>query len=310
MTCESATAPINIVSSQANECKGKCDYSYFYQNTSGSVKNYNQEYILINLQDDSITTFNSKSYQLEEIRLYSPSLHLYGGEKSQGELMIIHKNVNGPDKLIVSIPIILGGNLSQSSNDLKQIIDIVSESENNQTSQLTGMTINLNNFIPKTVYYFYKGTLPFSCGSSVLVNYVVFSKNIRNSPINLQQETLTKINKLIEEQSIDIKPKPNNFGLSKNPPQLSGSSSGGDIYIDCQPVGEDGEILINTSKNSIMGNALSQFKSSDFKVVWIVLISIIILLTIGAFRNSIMNFFGSIFDMIFSYKQKGGNKYR
>ena len=101
MTCESATAPINIIDASTKDCKGKCDYSFFYQNTSGYVKNYNNQYLLVNIQDNTISTFNSKSYQIEEIRIYSPSLHTYGGTKADGEFLIIHKNINGPDKLIV-----------------------------------------------------------------------------------------------------------------------------------------------------------------------------------------------------------------
>ena len=178
MTCESATAPINIIDASAKDCKGKCDYAFFYQNTSGYVKNYNKQYLLLSIQDNTLSTFNSNSYQIEEIRIYSPSLHTYGGTKADGEFLIIHKNINGPDKLIVSIPLIKGGNITQPSTDIKNIINIAAQSGVNQSSELNGMTINLNNYIPKTNYYFYKGTLPYSCGSGVLVNYVVFSKNI------------------------------------------------------------------------------------------------------------------------------------
>ena len=156
MTCESATAPINIIDASAKDCKGKCDYSFFYQNTSGSVKNYNKEYLLVSIQDNTISTFNSKSYQIEEIRIYSPSLHTYGGTKADGEFLIIHKNINGPDKLIVSIPLIKSGNITQSSNDIKNMINIAAQSGLNQSSELNGMTINLNDYIPKTIYYFYE----------------------------------------------------------------------------------------------------------------------------------------------------------
>jgi len=263
MTCESATAPINIIDASAKDCKGKCDYSFFYQNTSGYVKNYNNQYLLVNIQDNTISTFNSKSYQIEEIRIYSPSLHTYGGTKADGEFLIIHKNINGPDKLIVSIPLIKGGNITQSSNDIKNMINIAAQSGVNQSSELNGMTINLNDYIPRTIYYFYRGTLPYSCGSGVLVNYVVFSKNIRNSPINIPEDILKKLNNIIKKQNVEIKPTPDEFGKSKGPPSMSGSSSGtssgGDIYIDCQPVGEEGELLVNTPKTSIFGDSLQNF---------------------------------------------------
>ena len=308
MTCESATAPINIVDSSAKDCKGKCDFSYFYQNTNGHIKNYNNEYLLLNIEDNTISTFNNNSYQIEEIRIYSPSLHVYGGNKADAEFLIIHKNINGPDKLIVSIPIIKGGNVTQSSTDIKNMISIASQSGLNQASQLNGVTINLNNYIPKTNYYFYRGTLPYSCGSSIMVNYVVFSKNIKNSSINIPESVLNKLNKLIKAQKVEIKPTPEEFGKSRGPPSMTGSSSEGDIYIDCQPVGEEGELLVNTPKTSIFGDVINNFDSEKHKWLFPVLIGILILFILIAFKNSIMNFFGSIFDYIFSYKkqQTGG----
>lgn len=309
MTCESATSPINIIDASAKDCKGKCDYSFFYQNTSGYVKNYNKEYLLVNIQDNTLSTFNSNSYQFEEIRIYSPSLHTYGGTKADGEFLIIHKNINGPDKLIVSIPLIKGGNITQSSNDIKNMINIAAQSGVNQSSELNGMTINLNDYIPKTNYYFYRGTLPYSCGSGVLVNYVVFSKNIRNSSINIPEGILNKLNNIIENQIVEIKPTPDEFGKSKGPPSLNGASSGGDIYIDCQPVGEDGELLVNTSKSSMFGDTIQQFDPNKYKWLGSVLIVVLIIMILLAFKNSIMNFFSSIFDFVFSYKkqQTGGN---
>jgi carbonic anhydrase len=309
MTCESATAPINIIDASAKDCKGKCDYSFFYQNTSGYVKNYNNQYLLVNIQDNTISTFNSKSYQIEEIRIYSPSLHTYGGTKADGEFLIIHKNINGPDKLIVSIPLIKGGNITQSSNDIKNMINIAAQSGVNQSSELNGMTINLNDYIPRTIYYFYRGTLPYSCGSGVLVNYVVFSKNIRNSPINIPEDILKKLNNIIKKQNVEIKPTPDEFGKSKGPPSMSGASSGGDIYIDCQPVGEEGELLVNTPKTSIFGDSLQNFNPEKYKWLGTVALVILFIMIVLAFKNSIMNFFSSIFDFIFSYKKKqtGGN---
>ena len=309
MTCESATAPINIVDVSAKDCEGKCDYSYFYQNTSGYIKNYNNEYLLLNIQDNTITTFNNKSYQIEEIRIYSPSLHIYGGTKADGEFLIIHKNINGPDKLIVSIPLIKGGNITQSSNDIKNMINIAAQSDVNQTSELSGMTINLNDYIPKTIYYFYKGTLPYSCGTGILVNYVVFSKNIRNGQINIPEDILDKLNNIIKAQNVEIKPKPNEFGKSKGPPSMSGKSSiGGDIYIDCQPVGEDGELLVNTPKTSIFGDNLNKFEPKKYKWLIPASIALLLIMIVVAFKKSIMSFFSYLFDTIFSYKKHiGGN---
>jgi len=307
MTCESATAPINIIDASAKDCKGKCDYSFFYENTSGYVKNYNNEYLLVNIQDNTLSTFNSKSYQIEEIRIYSPSLHSYGGTKADGEFLIIHKNINGPDKFIVSIPLIKGGNITQSSNDIKNIINIAAQSGVNQSSELYGMTINLNDYIPRTIYYFYKGTLPFSCGTGVLVNYVVYSKNIRDSSINIPEDILNKLNNIINKQSVEIKPTPDEFGKSKDPPSNS-VGGGGDIYIDCQPVGESGEILVNTPKTSIFGDTLKNLDPNKHKNVGIVALVILFIMILLAFKNIVANFLGGSLVYVFSHKkQLGGN---
>ena len=189
------------------------------------------------------------------------------------------------------------------------MINIAAQSGINQSSELNGMTINLNDYIPKTNYYFYRGTLPYSCGSSVLVNYVVFSKNTRNSPINIPEDILNKLNNIIQKQNVEIKPTPDEFGKSKGPPSMSGASSGGDIYIDCQPVGEDGELLINTPKTSMFGDTLQKFDPNKYKWLGSILVGVLIIMILLAFKNTIMNFFSAIFDFIFSYKkqQKGGN---
>ena len=302
MTCESTTAPINIIDFSAKDCKGKCDYSYFYQNSSGYVKNYNNEYLLLNIQDNTLSTFNSNSYQIEEIRIYSPSLHIYGGTKADGEVLIIHKNINGPDKFLVSIPLMKGGNITNASNDIKNIINIASQSNVNEANELNGMNINFNNYIPKTNYYFYTGTLPYSCGSGTLVNYVVFSKNIKNTSINIPEDSLTKLKNMITEQNVEIKPTPEEFGKSKGPPIMHGMSSSGDIYIDCQPVGEDGELLVNTSKYSVFGDTLHKLDPNKYKWIGSFFIAIILLIVIVTFKNYIISFFGSIFDYIFLYK--------
>ena len=90
---------------------------------------------------------------------------------------------------------------------------------------------------------------------------------------------------------------------------MNGASSGGDIYIDCQPVGEDGELLVNTPKSSIFGDTLQKFDPNKYKWLGTTAFIILFVIIVLAFKNTIMNFFSSIFDFIFSYKkqQTGGN---
>jgi membrane-associated HD superfamily phosphohydrolase len=96
---------------------------------------------------------------------------------------------------------------------------------------------SLNNFLPnKKGYFSYTGTLPYgTCNGSY--SYVVY--NIDDA-LNINLEILEKLNKIISKTTPSIKD--NNFFYNKNGANSKGQDD--NIYIDCQPVNEEGQLLV------------------------------------------------------------------
>ena len=243
MSCSDATAPIDITNNPTGTCDLKCKYSFKYKNTSSKLTN--KSYYLSLTHDQFFpapVTFNSDSYQVSEIRIYSPSLHSYSGSKADGEIIIMHTGTQG--SLLVCIPLVKGGSsTSKSSLDLENIISNAKKftRKANQETPLQ-KSFNLNTFVPTgKPFYSYKATLPFvPCNGEY--NYVVFSKN-DNAYVTISADQLETLKSVISSHSMEIK---TGTKFYVNSTGANTSAAGGkqeDIYIDCQPVTEDGEII-------------------------------------------------------------------
>ena len=84
MSCPNATAPIDIsLSKITGKCDYKCSYSFNYNNSSCVATN-RREYLKLSYDKSSSppVLYNSSGYDVEEIRLYIPSLHSYSGTKT------------------------------------------------------------------------------------------------------------------------------------------------------------------------------------------------------------------------------------
>ena len=91
MSCPSATAPIDIsMSAITGKCDLKCSYSFNYNNSSCIATNRG-DYISLSYDKSSKppVTYNTTNYDVQEVRIYIPSLHSYSGSKSDGELIIV-----------------------------------------------------------------------------------------------------------------------------------------------------------------------------------------------------------------------------
>lgn len=108
---------------------------------------------------------------------------------------------------------------------------------------------NLDNFIPNRVPYFsYTGSLPYSpCNGTYA--YVVFDLT---HGLNISDSIKYKLKNLIEMSSVDSVNGTNYLFFNKDGAN-SRENNRDQIYIDCQPVNEDGELLVNelTGKASI-----------------------------------------------------------
>lgn len=247
MSCPNATSPIDISMSKIKgKCDKKCSYSFRY-NESSCVATNRGEYISMSYDKSSSppVIYNSSGYDVNEIRLYTPSLHSYNGTKTDGELIIIHKSNIGYVSLLVCIPIKSNNSSTISASLFKSLIDSVSSNapSDGETTNINIDAFNLESLVPKKPFFSYSGTEPYQpCSEDV--DFIVFSP--LEFSLDIMPETLTKLKSIIVNNPYNIKSGPNLFFNEKGP--ISGNGNG-EIYIDCQPVGSSVE---NTE--IIMGN--------------------------------------------------------
>lgn len=236
--------PLNIVRQQTDKCNLKCKLWYKYGNSSCLLKN-NKDHLVSTYDGASDVMFNSVPYTPTEIRIYKPSIHTYDGKNAEAELIISHKG--GAGGLLICVPI----NVSQASsasvgtNILEDIF-----SNGSTESEVTTLNIsdyNANYLIPKSSYFSYIGPLPFGdCNTAVNAQYVVFHQN--HGSMLVSQDSMDNLGKLIHDSYISVfegKSYFNETGTNSN-----GFAGEGQIYIDCQPTGEDEEILYQEPTNT------------------------------------------------------------
>ena len=237
--CKNATSPINIVKGgELSDCVLKCDYNFDYGTYSPNITNKKNHLALTYAGKINPVKYNAEQYNVREIRIYQPSLHQYNGKTADGEILIIH---GGPGKnLIVSVPFKTGEKNDKGSSHLTELLtEAAQRVPASDTSPITGSNSNfsLNNFIPKNGFYSYTGTLPYGpCNGTY--TYIVY--NVDNNTLNISDLALLKLKKIIAGTTAPIKE--TNFFYNKN-----GANSGGNddnIYIDCQPVNDEGQILV------------------------------------------------------------------
>lgn len=270
MSCTKLTGPVNIIHTN-NNCYHKCKFLYNFKLTSISVMN-KQNYLSIEPSNKTYTsvTYNSSDtgtcnnggsgkYIVDELKIFHPSLHSYNNKKANAELIIHLNNESGGRNLIICIPITTNnGTQPKASSQLETIINYTSKigNKSDEGGSVQGLNFNLNNFIPKNKgFYAYTATYPYlPCVNCV--DYVVYDMN--DVAISLSNSTIDKLTSIISEMPSVIKSITPSLGYSYNKKGASqNDKETGDseeIYIDCQPTGTSGEILINESKNSILNN--------------------------------------------------------
>lgn len=293
MSCPNATSPINIsLSSITGKCDYKCAYNFNYNNSSCIATNRG-DYLSLSYDNSSThpVIYNASNYDVNEIRLYTPSLHSYSGSKTDGELIIIHNPITGAVPLLTCIPIKSNNNSSVSSLLFKTIVDNVANSApadgETTTVSLGNQQFNLNDLVPKKPFFAYSATEPYQpCSTNV--NLLVYDS--LTVSLDIMPDTLTKLQSIIQNNSYDIKTGPNLFYNEKG---SNINSGGGDIYIDCQPVGESDE---TTEIITDMGSSSSFkdfFNNSYLKFILVMLLFIIVLyglkLVLNMFRGGAQN---------------------
>ena len=303
MSCLNSTGPVDIVhSDNIIYCKETCKLSYNFKSTQIAIANKG-DCLIMEPTDKSSTpvTYSSTNagdcenggegkYAVQEVRIYCAtdpggSLHKYEGIRATGEVIIYLNNIAGSGHLIICIPISsTTGTLPKATAELSSIINnslSVINSTNETMGPKIGVELDLNNFIPKNEgFYSYTATLPYSPCTNC-INYVVYSLPnaifLPNSIVSQLTDIITRLATPIHSST------QSNIGYSYNKTgAVHTSIISGETYMDCQPVGEDGEVLISENKNgpSSLISGLSPEAQAQFKNG--VLIFSIIILSIGA----------------------------
>jgi carbonic anhydrase len=275
MSCSNATAPIDISKDNVSgKCDLKCEFSYHY-NDSSCVATHRDDYISLAYDTSSSppVTYNSSSYDVKEVRIYSPSLHSFNGTKADGEFIIVHNTYAGANPLLVCIPIKSSNAGELNSKYLSTIIKTVATNAptTDETTTVTISNFNLNEFVPKKPFYSYTATEPYQPCNKGKNEYIVFAND---SAIGLSDNALFLLKKLISENAYDIKPSPGLFFNQKGP---SSNVSSGQIYIDCQPVGnsEKKDVIITDSGSGFSTGHLTAKNIMENKIFQMLLGAII-----------------------------------
>jgi hypothetical protein len=177
-------------------------------------------------------------------------------------MIIVHTGTQGT--LLVCLPIITGNKTTtKSEKDLETIIKTAKKfaRKPNEETALQ-QNFNLNNFIPKNKPFFsYKATLPYiPCNGEH--NYVVFSKD-DGAYITIYEDLLKDLKSVISLHSMVTK-KDTKFYINKTGANIS-SGKAEEIYIDCKPVSDDGEVIDESKLKSESKDIFKDMNFSDIK---------------------------------------------
>ena len=251
MTCVLSKAPINIPRESSDLCVEKCSLKFNYGKSSFSIKNGGD---YLSLGYDASTTnvkYNANKMEVHEIRIYTPSLHTYDGVRAEAEMIIVHSGFG--KNLLVCIPMKSSDGSGSGASTFSQMLSEASSriSNTGDATTINALTWSLNDFVPnKKPLWSYTSNLPYNPCTGVY-DYIVFSLNDYYVPISAKMVGLLqgKNNKkgLITKQQYEIKSGPRIFYNKNGATNSNFSGDDDDIYIECQPTGDQGEALFKQS---------------------------------------------------------------
>jgi len=284
---------------QYDTCDSKVcsfDYTYEYASASQCTVTKKSNYLKLEFPSgDSKATFSLGEKGLSEVRLFSPSINKWGGEKADAELILRH--MGGGQSVYVCIPIMTAlGN--QVGNDIEFFSQLSSVFPLSAAPQIVSLgNWSLNKLIPKSPYYWAeKDGLAFdqSCAnesSNVLIFPLSGAINIKSSHLNPLKRALSaydgsprEINS--SEDSINQGTDAGKFYYNEKGTKEAGGVGGIDdglpIGMTCEPV-LDAQSGLNvsaepTAKMSWIQGAMGKMSTDKIKDY-----VIYALITIGSF---------------------------
>ena len=262
------------------KCDLKCSYSYNYAQCNLTATNEGVSIILAPDNNASpAVTYNNEKYNVSNIIITSPSMHLYNGSQAPAELTITHTPVNGGPVLYVAIPIISSTDSSTASYLISDIIQSVATNapSNGNTTNLNITGFTLQNIVPNKPFYSYTDN-----GNNEWVIFgILYAIPLNGSTIN----TLTQI---IKPFPLPMQGGPLFFNSSG---PNSGLSIGDGIYIKCNPTGSSmEETAVEYSKNTPSYDLTAIFQSPVTMLIVQVIIGCILFIIIFYALSSMFSF--------------------
>jgi hypothetical protein len=277
MSSSLLTNTMNIVNNPPpSKCYEKCLYSFNYPISNYcTVTNIDQQYLKLDYNystTKTAVTFNNVEYKVSNICIYFPSLHNFNDSPASGEIIIYHDATNG-NKLNVCIPLnVTSGTpcplLNNIFNEIisHQIID-------NQPHDLSlDQDYNINSFVNYSPYYYYLDNK---------TNYVVYGLN---NGILITNDVLTSIKRIITKPYQQL-PYMTDLNYNEKGPY---NDVGDDIYIDCQPVDSEGNLLIDKSNKEYYKGftiGLGESSSVSITIISVFIAIILFFIVIFSFRS-------------------------
>lgn len=297
-------APVNLTSDimrkEDRQCSSTCNFSYQYNTSTCNV--YNQGTFLYIPYDSGSgglypARYNGVDYKVDYLLIYQPSLHRYDGALADAEILAYHSSADGRN-LIVSIPINVGNGAGKQSSDIMNTIfqNLPSRRSSGGKYISDVNNFNLGNLIPKEGFFTYVGRnlLPQYSG---VYNYIVYHKK---DAIQVYRDSLKSLNDLSRYSAIAPK-KP--ISENKMPTNMyyynkrgaNNAKGNGDIYIKCNPTGEDGTVLYQQSANNGELGSMAELDLNKFGLNWNTI------LQNDIFRTLIGTLFGLLIAVILFY---------
>jgi carbonic anhydrase len=230
-------SPINVSAAlQKMTCYEKCFLNVNYGISTCTATN-GGDHLALSYDKDSSTSvqYNEVSYQVQDVRIYAPSLNQYNGQSYPAEVFIHHISTTG-NNLLMCIPVKAGG-ASAAAKLFHGIIPYAPTDVNTATT-INVADYTLNHWIPRGAYYSATGTLPYD--SQVGGYQLLFFDD--SHAISMGDDDLAILAKIITPAAVASvsSPAPSQVAYNKKGHAGSGSAEE-DIYIDCQPVQDTGE---------------------------------------------------------------------
>ena len=297
-------APVNLTSDvmrkEDRSCSSTCNFSYQY-NTSTCNVFHKGSYLSIPYDSGSgglyPAKYNGVDYKVEYIHIYQPSLHRYDGALADAELLAYHSSSDGRN-LIVSIPINIGNGAGKQSSDIMNTIlqNLPSRSRSGGKYVSDVNNFNLGNLIPKEGFFTYVGRhlLPQYTG---VYNYIVYHKK---DAILVFRDSLASLNDtsrdtaVTKTEPISENRMPRNM-YYYNKRGANNAKGSGDIYIKCNPTGEDGTVLYQQAANNGELGSMAELDLSKVGLNWETI------LQNDIFRTLIGTMFGLVIAAILFY---------